>query len=153
MTEITPEILTLLDDMITTMYAEEGIGLAAPQVNISKRVVVIDVAKKDDGETPNPLRIINPEIIAKSDTKTILDEGCLSLPEMRVDVERPDHITVRYLDETGATREIEANGLLAKAFQHEIDHLDGILIFDYLSKLKRDIVLRRYLKMLRDQKG
>lgn len=151
--KITPEILKLLDDMIDTMYAEEGIGLAAPQVGISKRVVVIDVEQREEGGAGNPLKIINPEIIAKSDTKTVLDEGCLSLPGMRCDVERPDRVTVRYMDETGATREIEADGLLAKAFQHEIDHLDGILIFDYLSKLKRDMVLRKYQKFLKEAQG
>jgi peptide deformylase len=152
-TKITPEILQLLDDMLDTMYAEEGIGLAAPQVNVSKRLIVIDVEQPEKAERGNPLKMINPEIIAKSDALTILDEGCLSLPEMRVEVIRPEIVTVRYLDETGATKEIEVDDLLSKALQHEIDHLDGILIFDYLSKLKRDIVLRRYQKMMREMQG
>lgn len=152
-TEITPEILKLLDDMVETMYAEDGIGLAAPQVNVSKRVVVIDVAQREEGEKANPLKIINPEIIAKSETETVLEEGCLSLPAMRVEVKRPEKVTVRYMDEAGATREIEADGLLSKAFQHEIDHLDGVLIFDYLSKLKRDMVLKKYQKMLKEAQG
>lgn len=149
-TDITPEILTLLDDMLDTMYAEDGIGLAAPQINVSKRIIVIDVEPREEGERGKPIKIINPEIIASSDVKTVLDEGCLSLPGMRCDVERPESITVRYMDETGETQEIQADGLLAKCFQHEIDHLDGVLIFDYLSKLKRDMVLKKYQKLLKE---
>ncbi len=146
---ITPEILKLLDDMLETMYAAPGIGLAAPQIGVSKRVVVIDVTGEDVSLKRNPLKLINPEIVARSETKTVLNEGCLSLPEMRVDVERPETVTVRYMDEKGATHEIEADDILAKCFQHEIDHLDGKLIFDYLSPLKRNMVLRRYQKTLK----
>ena len=146
---ITPEILKLLDDMLETMYAAPGIGLAAPQIGVSKRIVVIDVTAEDAGFKRNPMKLINPEIITRSETKTVLNEGCLSLPEMRVDVERPDKVTVRYMDEKGAPHEVEADDLLAKCFQHEIDHLDGRLIFDYLSPLKRNIVLRRYQKTLK----
>jgi peptide deformylase len=148
-TSITPEILQLLDDMIDTMYAEEGIGLAAPQVNISKRLAVIDVDHREKGDRGTPIKLINPEIIAKSDNLTILDEGCLSLPDMRVEVARPDEVTVRYMDIEGKTQEIHGTELLAKALQHEIDHLEGVLIFDYLSKMKRDIVLRKYNKNMR----
>lgn len=147
-TTITPDILTLLDDMLDTMYAEEGIGLAAPQVDVSKRLVVLDV-EQEDGERGNPLKLINPEIIAKSEAETILDEGCLSLPKMRVEVSRPEEVTVRYMDIAGKTQEIAASGLLAKALQHEIDHLNGVLIFDYLSPLKRNMALRKYNKTLR----
>jgi len=148
-TVVTPEILKMLDDMLETMYAAPGIGLAAPQVGISKKLVVIDVTGEDAGLTRHPLKLINPEIVARSETKTLLNEGCLSLPEMRVDVERPDKVTVRYMDIEGKTQEIEAEDLLAKCFQHEIDHLDGKLIFDYLSPLKRNMVLRRYQKTLK----
>ena len=151
-TEITPEIVKLLDDMVETMYAEEGIGLAAPQVGVSKRVIVIDV-EQEEGQPGNPLRMINPEVIAASETKTVLGEGCLSLPEMRVDVTRPDEVTVRYMDVDGNTQEIHGTELLAKALQHEIDHLNGVLIFDYLSSLKRDMVLRKYNKTLRIIQG
>lgn len=152
-TDITPEILKLLDDMLHTMYDAPGIGLAAPQVGISKRIVVIDVEGKEEGQVGNPLKLINPEIIVVSETKTVLDEGCLSLPDMRVDVERPDAVRFRYMDITGKTQEMDATDLLAKCIQHEIDHLDGKLIFDYLSSLKRDIVLRRYQKALRLKAG
>src|SRR5690606_37023834 len=96
-----------------------------------------------------PIKMVNPEIIAASETKTPLEEGCLSLPTMRVEVMRPEQITVRYLDENGDTQQFEADDLLAKAVQHEIDHLNGVLIFDHISKLKRDIVLRRYQKNIR----
>ena len=152
-TDITPDILKLLDDMLQTMYAAPGIGLAAPQVGVSKRVVVIDVEGKEDGIPGNPRKLINPEIISVSETKTVLDEGCLSLPEMRVDVERPDTIRFRYTDIHGKIHEEEATDLLAKCVQHEIDHLDGKLIFDYLSSLKRDMVLRKYNKLLRLKAG
>lgn len=145
---ITPEILTLLDDMLDTMYEQEGIGLAAPQVNTTWRVVVMDVEQTEDGRG-NPIKMINPEIIAKSETETVLDEGCLSLPTMRVDVSRPEEVTVRYMNEKGETVELHADGLLAKCIQHELDHLNGVLIFDYLSPLKRNMVLRRYQKQLR----
>lgn len=145
---ITPEILTLLDDMLDTMYDFEGIGLAAPQVNQTCRVVVMDVEQTDEGRG-NPIKMINPEIIAKSDTQSVLDEGCLSLPTMRVDVARPENVTVRYMNEKGETVELQADGLLAKCIQHELDHLNGVLIFDYLTPLKRNMVLRRYQKQMR----
>jgi peptide deformylase len=147
--DITPEILKLLDDMLETMYAAPGIGLAAPQIGVSKRIVVMDVAGEDVGKKRNPMKLINPEIIAVSEMKTTLDEGCLSLPEMRVEVSRPEIVTVRYKDEKGTEHTIEATDLLAKCFQHEIDHLDGKLIFDYLSPLKRDMALRKYNKNLK----
>jgi peptide deformylase len=147
--KITPEILQLLEDMVETMYAEEGIGLAAPQVNVTQRLVVIDVDQREEEKIRNPIKLINPEIISKSENLTVLDEGCLSLPEMRVEVARPDEVIVRYMDIEGKTQEIHGAGLMAKALQHEIDHLNGVLIFDYLSKMKRDIVLRKYNKIMR----
>lgn len=146
--KITPEIIQLLDDMLDTMYDHDGIGLAAPQVNQTCRVVVMDVEQGDDG-SGHPIKMINPEIIAKSDAKTILEEGCLSLPTMQVEVSRPAEVTVRYMNENGETVELQATDLLAKCIQHEIDHLDGVLIFDYLTSLKRDMVLRRYQKNMR----
>ncbi len=146
---ITPEILTLLDDMVDTMYDEDGIGLAAPQIGVAKRLAVVDVEPREEGQRGNPIKLINPEVIAKSDTLTVLDEGCLSLPEMRVEVARPDEVTVRYMDIEGNMQEIHGTDLLAKCLQHEIDHLNGVLIFDYLSSLKRNMVLRKYQKTLR----
>jgi len=145
---VTPEILKLLEDMLDTMYTEEGIGLAAPQVGISKRVIVVDV-EQEEGQPGNPLKMINPEVIAKSETTTVLSEGCLSLPKMQVDVTRPNEVTVRYMDTDGNTQEVHATDLFAKALQHEIDHLNGVLIFDYLSSMKRDMALRKYTKTLR----
>jgi len=147
---ITPEILKILDDMADTMYHADGIGLAAPQVNIAKRLVVVDTEPREEGERGNPVKLINPEIIGRSENLTVLDEGCLSLPKMRVEVARPDQVTCRYMDVDGEMQEIWAEGLMAKCLQHEIDHLNGVLIFDYLSPLKRNIALRRYQKNLRN---
>lgn len=148
--EITPEIIRLLDDMVDTMYSQDGIGLAAPQVNVAKRLVVMDIEPREEGQRGNLVKLINPEIISASETKTVLDEGCLSLPQMRVELTRPEFVTVRYMDVTGKIQEIEADGLMSKCLQHEIDHLDGVLIFDHVSSLKRNIILRRYNKYLRN---
>lgn len=147
---VTDDIRNLLDDMLDTMYAHDGIGLAAPQVNQSLRVIVMDVEERDEKTgRGNPLCMVNPEIIARGEEKVIMEEGCLSLPSMRVEVLRPEQVTVRYLDRDGQECEMQADGLLAKCIQHEIDHLNGVLIFDYLSSLKRDMALRRYQKYLR----
>jgi len=149
------DIRRLMDDMLETMYDAPGIGLAAPQVGIHKRVIVVDVARRagEDGdetdgpaETPRPLKMANPEIVAVSEEDASYDEGCLSLPEQFAEVVRPSTIRVRYLDEQGDIRELEARGLLATCIQHEIDHLDGILFVDHISALKRNIILRRLLK-------
>ena len=129
-------IRNILTDMLETMYAGHGVGLAANQVGLLKRLVVIDCANED--EEPNPIKMVNPEIIAHSDSKILHNEGCLSLPREYADVERWETVTVRYLDENGTEKTLKTNGLLAIAMQHEIDHLDGILFIDYLSKLKRD---------------
>ena len=118
------------------MYEGNGVGLAANQVGLLKRLVVIDCAGAN--EEPQPIKMVNPEIIAHSENKTLHNEGCLSLPKEYADVERWEAVTVRYLDENGKEKRIESQGLLAIAMQHEIDHLDGILFIDYLSKLKRD---------------
>jgi peptide deformylase len=139
----------LLDDMLETMYDAPGIGLAAPQVGVLERVVVIDVAEKD--HPPSPMRIVNPEIVWSSEELSTYNEGCLSLPEHYADVTRPSRVRVRYLDETGTAREVEADGLLATCLQHEIDHLDGVLFIDRLSMLKRNMILRKLQKAKRSQ--
>ena len=137
--EVNAAIRKTLDDMLETMYKGNGVGLAANQVGLLKRLVVIDCAGND--EEPAPIKMVNPEIIAHSDNKILHNEGCLSLPREYADVERWETVTVRYLDENGKEQTLETDGLLAIAMQHEIDHLDGILFIDYLSKLKRDKLL------------
>ncbi len=133
----------LMDDMLETMYDAPGIGLAAPQVGISKRVIVVDIGPK---EAPAPLCLANPELIWVSDEDSTFSEGCLSLPEHYADVVRPSAIKVRYLDRENEIRELEAEGLLATCLQHEIDHLDGVLFVDHVSALKRNMILRKLLK-------
>ena len=142
--QVDPEVRRLMDDMVETMYHAIGIGLAAPQVGVASRVIVVDVAR--EGEKPRPLRIANPEIIRRSEELTTGNEGCLSLPEHYADVERPAAIRLRYLDHENEIREIEAKGLLATCLQHEIDHLDGVLFVDHISSLKRGIILRKLSK-------
>jgi peptide deformylase len=140
-------IRRLMDDMLETMYAAPGVGLAAPQVGRLVRVIVVDVAEKD--EPPQPFRMANPEIVHASETPRIMNEGCLSLPDYYADVERPDTVTVKYLDETGMPRTLEAEGMLATCVQHEIEHLDGVLFVDHLSLVKRNIILRKLQKAKR----
>ncbi|MGM0562201.1 MAG: peptide deformylase [Pseudomonadota bacterium] len=137
-------IRKLMDDMLETMYAAPGIGLAAPQVGVSKRVIVVDVTSED--EERKPLLMANPELIQVSDHDASYEEGCLSVPEYFGEVARPAEIRVRYIDRENEIRELEADGLLATCIQHEIDHLDGILFLDHLSSLKRNMVLRKLLK-------
>jgi peptide deformylase len=134
----------LTDDMLETMYAAPGIGLAAPQIGILERIIVIDVAGK--GEPPAPLRLINPEITWASEDMQTAEEGCLSLPEQWAEVVRPAEVKVRYLDETGAQRETHATGILATCVQHEIDHLNGVLFVDHISALRRNMILRKVQK-------
>jgi peptide deformylase len=143
-TKITAAVRTLVDDMFETMYDAPGVGLAAIQIGAPQRVVTIDVAKKDDPKEPQVF--INPEIVSVSEEKSVREEGCLSIPEFYDDVERPAQIRVRYLDIDGNSHEIDAEGLLATCLQHEIDHLNGVLFIDYLSKLKRDRVLKKFTK-------
>jgi peptide deformylase len=150
-TDITPSVLSLLDDMLETMYHEEGIGLAAPQVGVSQRLIVMDIYAGRDDVPKQPIKMINPEIIATSDDLSVYNEGCLSIPQMNGEVERPASVTVRYLDVDGSTKQIDATGLLATCVQHEIDHLDGKLFIDYLSPLKRNMLLRRYNKRQHNQ--
>ena len=137
-------IRKLVEDMFETMYDAPGIGLAAVQVGVAKRVVTMDLAKKE--EPKNPQVFVNPEIVWSSDETATYEEGCLSIPETYNDVERPAQVKVRYLDLEGGPREIEANGLLATCLQHEVDHLNGILFIDHLSKLKRDMIVKRFTK-------
>ncbi len=144
---IDSSVVQLVDDMLATMYAAPGIGLAAIQVGVPKRVVVLDAA--DDGQPRQPLAMINPEIVALGPTTRLYEEGCLSIPDIHVEIERPDAVTVRYLDRDGRTQELAATGLLATAIQHELDHLDGHLIIDFMSRLKRDIVIRKFKKQAR----
>ncbi len=142
--KVDAEIRKLMDDMLETMYEAPGIGLAAPQVGVLKRVIVVDVAKEE--EEPQPHRMANPELVWVSDDDNTYQEGCLSLPEHYADVVRPAAIRVRYLDEENEIREMEAEGLLATCIQHEIDHLDGVLFVDHISALKRNMILRKLLK-------
>ena len=134
----------LLDDMLETMYAAPGIGLAAVQVGILKRLIVIDISK--DKEKKNPIFLINPEIIFKSKKTSIYEEGCLSLPGYFAEIERPEECHIKYIDYDGKKKEMKANGLLATCIQHEIDHLNGKLFIDYLSKLKKDMIIKKLVK-------
>ena len=146
-TKVDASVRKLMDDMLETMYAAPGVGLAAPQVGVTKRVIVVDAAAK--GETPQPYRMANPEIVWASDDDNTYNEGCLSLPEHYADVVRPSAVRVRYLDHENELRELEADGLLATCVQHEMDHLDGILFVDHISALKRNMILRKLLKAKR----
>ena len=141
---VTADLRALIDDMFETMYKAPGVGLAAIQVGVPKRVVTVDTAKKDDPK--NPQVFINPEIVWTSDEKSTYEEGCLSIPEYYEDVERPTQVKVRFMDLEGKTHEVEANGLLATVLQHEIDHTNGILFIDHISKLKRDRVIKKFIK-------
>jgi peptide deformylase len=136
----------LVADMFETMYVAPGIGLAAPQVGVLKRVVVIDVA---EGEERRPMTLVNPEIVWRSEELVTAEEGCLSLPKQFADVTRPQAIQVRFLTEQGEPRELAADGLLARCVQHEVDHLDGVLFTDHLSALRRSMILRRLAKTRR----
>ncbi len=137
-------VRALADDMLATMYAAAGIGLAAPQIGVLQRIIVLDVSR--DGEAPAPLVMINPEITWSSQETSVYDEGCLSIPEYYEEVTRPAEVKVRFLDREGAEQEIHATDILATCVQHEIDHLNGILFIDYISKLKRDMVVRKFTK-------
>ena len=146
--KVTAEVRKLADDMLETMYDAPGIGLAAIQVAQPLRLITMDLAKKDEnGETtPKPRVFINPEIISASDEKSVYEEGCLSIPEYYEEVERPDRVRFRYMNLKGEIVEQDAEDLMATCVQHEIDHLNGVLFVDYLSKLKRDRVLKKFAK-------
>ena len=145
------EIRQLLDDMLETMYADGGVGLAAPQIGVSKRIVVIDVEQKSDEESGEvikgkPLFLVNPEIIWHSDEIVCGEEGCLSVPKQRAEVERHAQVRVHYTDYNGQEQEISGEGLLAVCLQHELDHLDGILYIDRISRLKRQMIVKKLQK-------
>jgi peptide deformylase len=142
---------TLLGDMFETMYAAPGIGLAAIQIGVPKRVVTMDLAKKDDPKQPQVF--INPEVVWSSDEKAVYEEGCLSIPEYYEEVERPKAVKVKFLDLDLKQQEIEASGLLATCLQHEIDHINGVLFIDHISKLKRDMVMKKFKKAAKKTKG
>ena len=145
------ELRRFLDDMLETMYASNGCGLAAPQVGVSQRVVVIDIAH--EGEEPQPLYLVNPEIVWASDEKEICEEGCLSVPGQRAEVERSASVRIRYLDYNGDEQEMLAEDFLAVAAQHELDHLEGILYIDHLSRLKRQMLLKKLEKFRKEENG
>jgi peptide deformylase len=137
-------VRALIDDMFETMYEAPGIGLAAIQVGVPKRVITMDLAKKEEPRAPQVF--INPRLVWQSEEKAVYEEGCLSIPEFYEEVERPAKVRVKYLDLDGAEQEVEAGELLATCLQHEIDHLNGILFIDHISKLKRDRVLKKFTK-------
>lgn len=143
-TEFGPELETLVDEMFESMYEAQGIGLAAPQISISKRITVIDVSFKKNPE--DKIALINPEVVER-EGKQVEEEGCLSLPEIREKVQRASWVKVRAQDVTGKWFEVEGEELLSRALQHEIDHLDGVLFIDRISRLKRDLVLRKIKKL------
>ena len=136
-------------DMLDTMYDAPGIGLAAIQVGEPLRMLVIDLAK--EGEDPAPHVFINPEVIESSDDRSVYEEGCLSIPDYYAEVERPAAVRVKYLDREGKAQEIAADGLMATCLQHEIDHLNGVLFIDHISKLKRDMVVKKFKKLAKDK--
>jgi peptide deformylase len=150
------DVRTLLDDMLETMYAAPGIGLAAIQIGVPRRIVVVDVAKRkgeEEEEVKDPVFLVNPEIVRASQETSVYEEGCLSIPDYYAEVERPARVRVRYLDRAGAMQELDADGILATCIQHEIDHLDGVLFIDHISRLKRDRVLKRFAKDARRREG
>jgi len=143
--KINGSVRKLVDDMFETMYHAPGIGLAAVQIGTMQRVITLDLAKKD--EPPKPQVYINPEVVWSSEEMSTYEEGCLSIPEFYSEVDRPAQVRVKYLDLDGKSHEIAANGLLATCLQHEIDHTNGILFIDHLSKLKRDRVIKKFTKV------
>ena len=164
-TEVNDEIRKILNDMLSTMYKAPGIGLAAPQIGINKRLIVMDVSpraglkryqlEKDEKKEeikPNPIQMANPEIIWVSEKKEKDEEGCLSIPGFMGDVTRPFSCKVKYLDRNGESKELLAKGLLARCIQHEIDHINGILFIDHLSKTKKDMILRKIKKQQKEKK-
>ncbi len=146
------DLRRFMDDMLETMYEAPGIGLAAIQVGIARRVAVVDVARREDESAePNPIFLINPQILTSSDERSLHEEGCLSIPEYYADVERPAAVRIAFLDRNGKPHELEANGILATCLQHEIDHLDGLLFVDHISSLKRGMILRKLAKAKRSK--
>ena len=147
------DIQKLMDDMLETLYAAPGIGLAAIQVGVAKRVIIVDINRdrnKDKEPKKNPMYFINPEIIWKSEDKFTYEEGCLSVPNQFAEIDRPKQCHVKHLDYNGHAQELKADGLLATCIQHEMDHLEGILFIDYLSKLKKEMIIKKLSKQKKD---
>jgi len=142
--KVDEELQQLMNDMVETMYAAPGIGLAAIQVGVAKRVIVLDISKKEG--LKKPMFFVNPEIITKSNTNSTYEEGCLSVPGQFAEIDRPDSCHVKYLDYYGEPKELKARGMLATCIQHEMDHLEGILFIDYLSKLKKTMIIKKLSK-------
>ncbi|MGO7582738.1 peptide deformylase [Rhizobium ruizarguesonis] len=138
------DLQRLADDMLETMYDAPGIGLAAIQIGVPRRMLVIDISR--EGEEKQPQVFINPEIVKSSDERSVYEEGCLSIPDYYAEVERPAVVSVKYLDRNGKEQTVEADGLLATCLQHEIDHLNGVLFIDYISRLKREMVIKKFTK-------
>ena len=148
--EVTDGVRQLLDDMAETMYDAPGIGLAAPQINLSQRLIVMDCGSDEE---PELYKMINPEIVNRSAELSILEEGCLSIPDQTADVQRPATVDVKYTDVNGAEQMVLCEGLLGACVQHEIDHLNGVLFIDHISRLKRDMIVRRVMKSFRQSAG
>jgi len=148
--DLSDDLRALADDMLETMYDAPGIGLAAPQIGVSTRLIVLDCVK-GEAEAPRPIAMFNPEVVATSDERSVYEEGCLSIPEIYADVERPAEVTVRWIDRDGAERQEDFAGLWATCVQHEIDHLDGKLFIDYLKPLKRQLITRKMVKLKKER--
>ena len=146
--EVNDDMRQLMDDMLDTMYDAQGIGLAAIQIGVPKRIIVIDLSKEK--EKKNPLYFVNPEIFWSSEQGATYEEGCLSVPGQFAEVDRPDKCHVKYLDYEGNKKELKAEGLLATCIQHEVDHLEGILFIDYLSKLKKSLIVKKLSKQKKE---
>jgi peptide deformylase len=145
------DLQRLADDMLETMYDAPGIGLAAIQIGVPRRMLVIDVSR--EGEEKQPLVFVNPEVVASTDERSVYEEGCLSIPDYYAEVERPAIVTVKYLDRDGKEQTVQADGLLATCLQHEIDHLNGVLFIDHISRLKRDMVIKKFTKAAKSAKA
>jgi len=148
---VNKDIQQLMDDMLETLYAAPGIGLAAIQVGVAKRVIVMDISRDKDKEPKkNPMYFVNPEIVWKSEDKFTYEEGCLSVPNQFAEIDRPKQCHVKHLDYNGHPQELKADGLLSTCIQHEIDHLEGILFIDYLSKLKKEMIIKKLSKQTKE---
>ena len=146
--QVDSDIRNLMDDLLETMYAAPGIGLAAIQIGAPKRIIVLDIASKDNPK--NPMFFVNPEIISKSVNHSTYEEGCLSVPGQFAEIDRPDKCHISYIDYNGQQKEIKAEGMMATCIQHEMDHLDGILFIDYLSKLKKTMIVKKLSKQKKE---
>ncbi len=146
--KVDDELRKLMDEMLETMYEAPGIGLAAVQIGILKQIIVIDVSK--DNQKKNPLFLVNPKITFKSVSKSVYEEGCLSLPGHFAEIERPSECHVDFIDYNGKENTLKAEGILSTCIQHEVDHLNGVLFIDYLSKLKKDMIIKKLIKQKKE---